>query len=366
MVENRKLERNVRRYVTAAVFGLLLAPMAGAAQGVDVSGLMFLKYEQGQAGGADFSHFTVARSYLTAKSSITSRLSARLTLDSHQDATGDFKVRLKYAHLKYDLGEAGSALSDLELEAGIAHTPWLGFEESINLYRMRDKMFMERSGLFNSADVGVTFRGNLGGQMDEGYQETVSDHYAGRYGSFELGMYNGGGYHAAEMNTNKVLEGRLTVRPLPDPLPGLQVSGLAIMGKGNQTGTGDAVPDWNTYNVFVSYQHQRGTLTAQYLTGSGNQSGTWVEPTDPTAATDYDGLSVFGEGRLGSWRIIGGYDDLNRMAGPVDYSLQRFHGGIGYVVTGGNVLLLSADQVNYDDPSLDNDTRIQAVFQVKF
>lgn len=356
----------MKRVVTAAVLGLLLAPVAGAAQGVDVSGLMYLKYEQGQAGGADFSRFTVGRSYLTAKASIMPRLSARLTIDAHQDATGDFKVRLKYAHLKYDLGTAGSALTDLELEAGIAHMPWLGFEESVNLYRMRDKMFMERSGLFNSADLGVTFRGNLGGQMGDEYQETVSDHYAGRYGSFELGMYNGGGYHAAEMNTNKVLEGRLTVRPLPGPLPGLQVSGLAVMGKGNQPGTGDAVPDWNTYNVFVSYQHQRGTLTAQYLSGSGNQGGSWVEPTDPSLATDYDGFSLFGEGRLGSWRVIGGFDQLNRIAGPVDFSLQRVHGGVGYVVTGGNVLLLSADQVDYDNPALDPDTRVQLVYQVKF
>lgn len=358
----------MKRFVTAALFGLFLWPAAAATQEapVRVTGLMYLKYEQGEAAGEDFSRFSVGRSYLTARASIMPRLSARITVDAHQDETGDYKARLKYAHLKYDVGAAGDALTDLELEAGIAHMPWLGFEEHINLYRMRDKMFVERNGLFNSADLGVTVRGNLGGQVDEEFQRTVSDDFAGRYGSFEVGVYNGGGYHAEEVNRNKVVEGRLTVRPLPAVLPGLQVSGLAIVGKGNQPGTGDAVPDWNTYNLFVSYQHERATFTAQYVDGEGNQAGEYVQLTDPTDATDVSGYSFFGEGKFGPWRVIGGFDDFQREPGLVDRSLVRVHAGVGYVVTGGNVLLLSADRVDWDDPGLESDSRIQLVFQVKF
>lgn len=355
----------MRTILTAAVIGLLLQPLGAAAQEVDVTGLMYLAYQQGEAGGTEFSRFTVKRSYFTARASILPRLNARLTIDAHQDGTGDFKARLKYAHLEYDVGAAGP-LTDLGLEAGIAHMPWLGFEEHINLYRMRDKMFMERNGLFNSADLGVTFRGGLGPELGRAYLENVSDDFASRYGSFEVGVYNGGGYHAAEANTNKVLEGRLTLRPLPGTLPGLQVSGLAIVGKGNRPGTGDAVPDWNTYNLFVSYQHEHATLTAQYVDGAGNQGGTFVQLADPTTATEYSGYSVFGEGRLGAWRVIGGFDDFDRAPGGLDRSLLRYHGGVGYVVAGGNILLLSADRVDRDDPALDPDTRLQLVFQVKF
>ncbi|MFO7893388.1 MAG: hypothetical protein R6U63_06640 [Longimicrobiales bacterium] len=355
--------------MTTALLAFLLGPTHAAAQEpgtVDVTGLMYLKYEQGEAGSAEFSSFHVARSYFTARAGILPRLSARITIDAHQDSTGDFKARLKYAHIKYDVGSAGSALTDLQLEAGIAHMPWLGFEEHINLYRMRDKMFMERNGLFNSADLGVTLRGNLGGQVDEEFQRTVSDDFAGRYGSFEVGVYNGGGYHAVEVNTNKVVEGRLTLRPLPGTLPGLQLSGLAITGKGNQPGTGDDVPDWNTYNLFLSYQHQHGTLTAQYVNGSGNQKGTFVDPLSPSQATDVSGYSLFAEARPGQWRVIGGFDDFDRKPGTADFSLQRYHAGIGYVVTGGNILVLSVDRVDWDDPALDPDTRAQLVFQVKF
>ena len=358
----------MRRFVTTALLGLLLTPAFTAAQEapVRVTGLMYLKYVQGETRGEEYSEFGVGRSYFTARATITDRLSARITIDAHQDDTGDFKARLKYAHLKYDLGSANDALTDLELEAGIAHMPWLGFEEHINLYRMRDKMFMERNGLFNSADLGVTLRGNLGGQVDEEFQRTVSDDFAGRYGSFEVGVYNGGGYHAEEVNQDKVIEGRLTVRPLPDALPGLQVSGLAIRGKGNQPDAGGGIPDWNTYNAFVSYQHEHATFTAQYVTGEGNQAGTFVSLVDPSEASDISGYSFFGEGKLDSWRVIAGFDDFDRMAGPIDESLQRFHAGVGYVVTGGNILLLSADRVDWDEPGRESDTRAQLVFQVKF
>ncbi len=351
----------------AAVLGLFFSPALVAQDApVRVTGLMYLKYELGEAGGETFSEFGVGRSYFTARASILPRLSARLTIDAHQDDTGDFKARLKYAHLKYDVGSLGSALTDLELEAGIAHMPWLGFEEHINLYRMRGQMFMERNGLFNSADLGVTLRGNLFGQVGEAFQRTVSDHFAGRYGSFEVGVYNGGGYHAAEANENKVVEGRLTLRPLPDIVPGLQISGLAIMGKGNQADAGDGIPDWNTYNVFLSYQHEHATFTAQYVTGEGNQKGTFVNFSGPGQATEIAGYSFFGEGKLGSWRVIGGYDDFDRTPGLADFSLRRYHLGVGYVVTGGNILLLSADQVDWDSASLETDTRAQLVFQVKF
>jgi len=74
--------------------------------------------------------------------------------------------------------------------------------------------------------------------------------YPGRYGSFSLGIYNGGGYHAKEKNQNKVLEGRLTLRPLPAALPGLQLSYFGLVGKGNQA----AEPHWNAHLGMVSYE----------------------------------------------------------------------------------------------------------------
>jgi hypothetical protein len=237
----------------------------------------------------------------------------------------------------------------------------------MDLYRMRDPMFMERSGLFNSADIGITFSGALGESLGEEYRDRVSSSYAARHGSFAVGVYNGGGYHAVERNQDKVVQGRLTLRPLPERLPGLQVSGLAILGKGNADGEAGELPDWRTYNLFASYQHARGAVTAQYAWGEGNQRGDWTEPADATDATGFSGLSLFGEARLaGGWRAIGGFDRFERTPGASDRAFDRLHAGIGYDLGSQNILILDWDRREWDDAALDTDTRVRVVMQLKF
>ena len=185
-----------------------------------------------QALAADYSKFVIKRGYISVDANINSFMSARITPDITQDSTGDIKVRLKYAYAKFQKPSLGYITKPF-VEVGVVHMPWLDYEEHINLYRMQDTMFMERNGLFNSADLGVMFGGNFGPQLPEDYRKAVNDHYAGRWGSFAVGVYNGGGYHASEKNEDKALEGRFTLRPLPDHLPGLQVSVFGVSGKGN-------------------------------------------------------------------------------------------------------------------------------------
>ncbi len=51
-----------------------------------------------------------------------------------------------------------------------------------------------------------------------------------------MGVYNGSGYHAAENNyQNKPVEYRVSVRPLPDILPGFQATYFGLYGKGNSS-----------------------------------------------------------------------------------------------------------------------------------
>ena len=337
---------------------------------ISFEGLFYLNYETGEEEGDGYSRFNVHRAYLTTRVRLLPRLSARLTLDTNQDSegavTGDMQVRLKYAYVKYDFGNWGR-LTGIGLEGGIVHMVWLDFEEHVNLYRMRDQMFMERTGMFNSADFGLTLSGGIGEELSEEYQAEVSSHYPARWGSFAVGVYNGGGYHAVERNENKVAEGRLTIRPLPDVVPGFQVSGLAIVGEGNRYGALAEIPDWRAYNVMGSYQFPHGTVTAQYAWGKGNQGGSWTEPEDPGEATDYDGYSVFGEYRFGPhWRVIGGFDDFQRSPGTSDLGFTRLHGGVGYDFGDQNVLVFDLDRRDWDDPELATDTRYQVVMQVKF
>jgi hypothetical protein len=340
---------------------------------IDFSGLFYLTYQDGELDDERFSRFFVTRAYFTAEAEILPFLSGRVTFDTAQDlegqGRGDMEVRLKYAFAKFHFKDRG-LLNDPNLEAGIVHMVWLDFEEHINLYRMRGPMFMERSGIFNSADFGLTFASSMGDDLDETFRSYAGNKYGTRNGSFAVGIYNGSGYHGDERNVNKTVEARLTWRPLPHNLKGLQVAGLLIHGDGNQPEEDGNPPLWKTYNAFLSYQFLNGTLTAQYVRGQGNQGGTWVEPDDPSKAIPYSGYSAFLEWRFGrrhQWRIIGNYDWFERISdGGADFGFTYAAASVGYDLGKSNILMLDFDQRDWQDPSQPTDRRVQAVMQLKF
>jgi len=255
---------------------------------VTIGGLWYLS---AQHSTTDVSRFTIKRGYINIETKVLPFMSARITPDVTQDASGDLKVRLKYAYAKFTTPDLGF-ITHPEIEVGVAHMPWLDFEEHVNLFRLQDTMFMERNNLFNSADIGVTFMALLGGPVAKAYQDTVSKAYPGRYGSFAFGVYNGGGYHAAEQNDDKAIEGRLTLRVLPALAPGLQVSYFGVRGRGNTP----AAPDWQVDALMASFESRFGVLAAQQVWATGNQRGSAVDADGQ--ALDQDGWSVFGEARL--------------------------------------------------------------------
>jgi hypothetical protein len=327
---------------------------------VKVSGLAYISYQDGQTNDQDYSKFTLKRGYLDTQAKITPYLSARGTLDITQDSTGDWKPRFKYLYGKFNLGSAGF-LRSTYLEFGLAHMPWLDFEEHINYFRLQDPMFMETNGLFNSADVGLLVGGNFGGDMPADYKKNVSSAYPGRYGSFQIGVYNGTGYHASEANTNKVLEGRITIRPAPDVIPGLQFSYFGVNGKGNTA----AEPDWTLNVGMISYESEYVVLTGQYFSGTGQQSGTSVDPSGN--ALDKSGYSGFVEGKLThEWSLIARYDNFDPNTNVDNDTNKRTIGGIAYKFNKSNMLLLDYQQVKYDQPGKPTDKRTQLTLQVAF
>ena len=109
---------------------------------------------------------------------------------------GSLIVRVKYAFAQIDnIGPRSW------IRLGAHQTPWLDFEESINRYRVQGTMFAEREGLIpGSSDFGASYFAQL----------------PGGYGEFHAGVYNGEGYAQPELNKYKSVQGRLTVRPLPN------------------------------------------------------------------------------------------------------------------------------------------------------
>jgi len=325
--------------------------------------LWYLSYQDGEENnGQDFSRFAVKRGYLTVQKEFMPWFSARMTLDTTtvKDPTsnldGSLSVRMKYMYGQFNLPEI-AFLTKPNIEVGMVHMPWLDYEEHTNYYRMQDTMFIERNGIFNSADIGVTFSSLLGGFVNEDYQKNVNSAYPGRYGSVQFGIYNGGGYAASEKNENKAMEGRLTIRPLPDIIPGLQFSYFGITGKGNK----DTRPDWNVNLGFASFEHEYVVLTGQYYWGKGNHGG--------ADENKKKGYSFFAEIKpMKQFSIISRYDHFDPDKDVKDNENDRYIVGAVYHLDKQhkNMIVLDYDTVNYKEEGKKDDKRGQLTLQVAY
>jgi len=284
--------------------------------GISISGQWFLKYQYGEKDEIDFNEFGITRGYITIKKTLSEHFSGRITpditVDKQGDGQGDVKMRLKYCYLQYKIKDL-SILSKSFIEFGIIHRPWMDFEQKINRYRVQGKMFFDRYDIVNSADFGIAFFTLLGGEVNNDYKKNVNNAYPGKYGSICVGVYNGGGYHAIEKNTNKTIEGRLSIRPFPAFLTGLQLHYHGIYGNGNTI----AAPDWTLNAGFVSYENRYVVLTGTYFEGAGNFKGTALDyyPGPPVSgevvvsSLKQDGFSAFAEIKF--------LDKKNQFNGPV-------------------------------------------------
>ena len=317
---------------------------------VSIGTLWYLSGGFGKSNGADFSNVRITRGYLTLKFKPVPWFQPRVPLDTSQDSSGDWKVRLKYMHAKFVLPVETAWVTEPNVEFGLVHGPWFDYEENINRYRMQGTMFVERNGVINSADTGVTVAMLLGKKLPKAYQQSVSNEYPGEFGSIAFGVYNGGGYHAAENNTNKVFESRVSVRPLGPILPNLQLSYLLIYGKGNtpaqvcdDTGANcyPGEPAWRLNAGMASFEDEYFVATAQVAKGRGNQSGSKIDAAG--AALTSEGYSGFAEVRL-PWidsSLVGRYDHWNWAGTGTD----RVIAGFAYRFLGeGNVVLLDYDR----------------------
>ena len=351
-----------------------------ALKGLKVGVLSYLSFQNGDryTGTTNettaYNDFVIKRGYLDVQKDITPYLAGRFTTDITRASNGDWSVRVKYLYAKFHWADKGAGFaSQLYSEVGQVHVPWHDYEESINGFRMQDEMFIERNGIFNSADMGAMIGGNFGGEMSADYKKSVNSAYAGRYGSFQMGFYSGAGYHAADRNQNKPLEARISVRPFPDAVPGLQLTGFGVFGgKGNLSQIpGKELPDWNGWDGMLSYESHYFTATAQYLDFKGNQSGTALNP-DGTARRQ-TGYSFFVRGSFppnAKWGAIARYDrfDPNPDGVPtlVRDVTKTLIGGVFYNVYQDNKVLLDYQVKQHEDPTIPDDKRVQLTFQLKF
>lgn len=330
-----------------------------------INGQWFLSYQAGEVKGKKFNQFFLNRGYITVQKTFSSKVSGRITpdisVDKEGDGEGDVELRLKYCYVKYEL-PTQFIFTKPFIEFGLVHRPWLDFEEHINEYRVQGTMFLERNKIFNSGDYGVTLVSLLGGEMDDDYQKRVTGSYPGKYGSIALGLYNGGGYHAIEKNTNKTFEWRLTLRPLIHIIPGMQFSYLGAAGAGNNQQS----TDWNFHSGFLSWEHHRFVLTGMYFIGTGNSYGTAIDAAGNSLSQN--GYSFFGELKFLNSKIswIGRYDYLHAKVQPMATIQKRYITGIAYNFIKGCKMLLDYDALTANNSSKNLESIVEFAIEVRY
>lgn len=284
---------------------------------------------------------TLKRGYLTFIQKFNETISARftqdITLDEEGSDAGNIEMRLKYCYLRIS-NTFTPILKHSYIDVGLVSTPWVEFEQKVNDYRVQGSMFIERNKIYNSADFGLTYVALLGGTINKEYQEKVSSSYPGKFGSVCIGVYNGGGYHAVEENKNKTLEGRISLRPLPQKLPGMQLSYSTAYGKGNTI----FVPDFYIHHYAVSFESQALTLISQYFDGTGDAEGKYTDTLNNAYRTE--GFSNFGEYKIPTTKLalFGRFDYFN-IANGSNNVYRTYIGGLCCRFYKENKALLSID-----------------------
>lgn len=383
-----------------------------ALKGLKIGGTYYYSFQTGskfnsheEDGLQSYNQFVLKRAYFDLRKEITPFINTRFTSDITQDSSGSYLLRMKYLYV--DLHFKGNKFfSKPRFEIGIAHTPWLDFEDYINPWRVQDTLFIERVKLVPSADVGILFMTEFGGEMPKSYQDEVSKGFPGKWGSLAIGIFNGGGYGAVEKNTNKMWHYRLTFRPFPAYLPGLQFTMGGADGKGNVTPknydkSGPFIdrriyPDFKMFNYMISYQHKWFTLSAQGFEAEGNTSGSlYYQPSHYVSGVNFGdifkgyeqkGYSFFGQvffDENKKWVLWGRYDYyepdnkeiLEKVKEHSEDVQKRYIYGLAYKIYKDNLILLDYEKLSHDqyyDNSkkgyikMPSEERLQLSIQIKF
>jgi len=164
-----------------------------------IGGKAYIHYDAELGSSKKENAFKITRNYIELRGYTSKENYFRTTLDVKQTDVdgGSYVVRLKYGYAYFS-----SVLPYTGLEVGMAHRPWIDWEEHNGwLHRDLGETLIESkrgAHLINSADLGLNFKGSKG------------------VASWEVGIFNGEGYHGVEESSHfgKSLEGRLSVKLL--------------------------------------------------------------------------------------------------------------------------------------------------------
>jgi len=349
--------------VVLLALGVMLppaTPAAGAQPACRLGTLWYLSAQRQEGAAGTLDEVLVKRGHVDLHLDITPGLSARITPDLTVDAEGEAEAPVKFAYLQLSGTRLGPFVRPT-VQAGRVPTPWIAFEEGIARYRMQDGTFMDRLGFFASADEGLAVNAMLGEGLPAGYLARVRPKAPGRWGSIALGLYSGSGFKAPDRDHGLVVQGRISLRPLPDTVPGLQLSALGIRGEGNS----DAGPAWKVAAFMASFETTHLAATLQRSNNRGVQSGTWVDAGG--RALEGAGWSGFVELRQRpgpGWAAFVRHDWYDRDTRRAGARFTRGILGVAHHLTGGSAVLLDWERQSYEEPLLRPSRRLQLTVQL--
>jgi hypothetical protein len=307
--------------------------------------LSYLQYDAELENRSGYNNFDVTRTYLNINAQISKNVRFRFTPDIRRvtdgSLAGSLVVRVKYAFAQIDnLGPRSW------IRLGAHQTPWLDFEESVNRYRVQGTMFAEREGLIpGSSDFGASYFAQL----------------PGGFGEFHAGVYNGEGYAQPEVNKYKSVQGRLTVRPMPD---GSAITKAFRVSAFYNAGWYAGDRPRRLGIVMGSFEHPHLVATIEGLKATEN-------PGPLPRDIDRTGWSLFLEPRQGAAGLAGifRYDayDPDRDATGVEQSRVIAGGAYWFVWPRARVgAVVTNEQVRYDLASRPDENRLLAQMHVEF
>jgi len=277
------------------------------------------------------------------------------------DKGNGLELRLKYAYVNLNLLSTTSQL-------GLIPTPSDAYDSAIWPYRVQGKNLLDDLGIQASADLGVSNQGVFGGYMDDDYLKFGSKQFAGKWGGYYLGIFNGPGYTNTEANTDKAISGLVYVRPAPmvPILKGLQLAYVGTYGKSNSnfttTGNTSNFPDWQVNIGQISLQHELFTLMGQYYWGQATSTSTEQNKRSGYLVSGF--LRIPGMEKL---RVFGKWYNYNPNTDVSNDDYTTTVAGVSYDISKEFMPFAAWEHRSYDSSKFGSDyDKFQVGFQFKY
>jgi len=309
--------------------------------------------------GSDSGSFEVRRGYFVTKFYFNKKDHVRFTYDIswqyHKEKESEGKeISLKVKHL-YLYKDISKIIPGTAFELGIAHTPWLDYEEHSGWwYRSISKTFYEASDgahLLPSADAGIDFK-------------TKFEYFSAEYGLFDGEGYDHIGRSDKGNKQNRpMIEGRVTWHVLgggkkkPKPLT-QRYANISVHALNSYNHRGSD-KDFSVLQLHAVYNQPLFLIAGQYIDAS------WDDPN----AKDNDGkgysfnfeLRPFMKNRIA---LFGRYDRWDARGNSYDRKMYIY--GVAYHMNKYVTWIINGIKTDYENDNTKDYTKYMVTAELHY